>query len=136
MRSEKKRTQSRQTISPSEYQKKMDKVIALGLPVHETLIAMLEEAGKYNLSQKTTPICDKITQPALRKKYNKVRWIDFSLMRQELYCEHAVGHGYHVHGCDGCCGNPSFAKEFKRWQKKMDVSGIKSQKHILKRRKK
>jgi hypothetical protein len=38
-----------------------------------------------------------------------------------------------VHGCCGCCGDPSFAKEFKRWQKKMDVAGIKSQKHILKR---
>jgi hypothetical protein len=122
----------KKTISAKKYQEKMDAIIAMGKPISDTFIAMVEEAGKYNLSQKTTPICDKITQPALRKKYNKVRWMDFSLMRQELYCEHGVGHGFHVHGCDGCCGDPSFAKEFKRWQKKTDKAGIKSQRRILK----
>jgi hypothetical protein len=37
-----------------------------------------------------------------------------------------------VHGCDGCCGDPSFAKEFKQWRKKLDRAGIESQKRILK----
>ena len=114
---------NRKTISPKEYQKKMDAIIGMGLPIDETFIRMCEEAGKYNLSQKQPIICDK--KPS-------AKWIDFSLMRQELYCEHGVGHGYHVHGCCGCCGDTSFAKEFKRWQKKMDRAGIKSQKHILK----
>jgi hypothetical protein len=107
-------------ISAKKYQEKMDSIIGMGLPIDETFIAMVEEAGKYNLSQK---VC---------KKHDKIKWVDFSPMRQELYCEHGVGHGFHVHGCDGCCADPSFAKEFKRWQKKRDRAGIKSQKHILK----
>ena len=132
LRNVRKRTE----ICMKSYNQKMAEIIKMGKPVTDTLVEMLEEAAKY-----------KITQPALRKKCNcntfgmshkhnkycdKVKWVDFSPMRQELYCEHGVGHGYHVHGCCGCCGDPSFAKEFKKWQKKMDKAGIKSQKHILK----
>jgi hypothetical protein len=134
-------------ISPEKYQEKMDRIIKMGLPIDETFIAMVEEAGKYNLSEKPAIISDKITQPALRKKCNcnnfgmkhkrnpycaKGKWVDFSIIRQELYCEHGVGHGFHPHGCDGCCSDPSFAKQFRKWQRKMDIAGIKSQKHILK----
>jgi len=138
---------NRKTISPGEYQKKMDEIIKMGLPIDETFIAMVEEAGKYSLSQKVCEKRDKITQPALRKKCNcnnfgmkhkrnpycaKGKWVDFSIIRQELYCEHGVGHGFHPHGCDGCCSDPSFAKQFRKWQRKMDIAGIKSQKHIFK----
>lgn len=28
--------------------------------------------------------------------------------RVEFICEHGIGHGLHVHGCDGCCGRPDF----------------------------
>ena len=28
--------------------------------------------------------------------------------RMEWLCEHGVGHGNHIHGCDGCCSDPSF----------------------------
>jgi len=28
--------------------------------------------------------------------------------RVEYTCEHGVGHGLHVHGCDGCCARPDF----------------------------
>jgi hypothetical protein len=52
---------NRKTISPTEYQKKMDKIIKMRKPVAHTLIEMLEEAGKYN-------ICDKNTLSALRKR--------------------------------------------------------------------
>ncbi len=96
---------NRRTISAKKYQKKMDEIIAMGKPVADTLVEMLEEAGKYNLSQK---VC---------KKHDKIKWVDFSPMRQELYCKHGVGHGFHVHGCDGCCSDKSFAKEFKKRRK-------------------
>lgn len=26
----------------------------------------------------------------------------------ELYCRHRVGHGLHIHGCDGCCNSVEF----------------------------
>ena len=28
--------------------------------------------------------------------------------RVEYICEHGVGHGNHVHGCDGCCSREDF----------------------------
>jgi hypothetical protein len=28
--------------------------------------------------------------------------------RGEYNCPHGVGHGLHVHGCDGCCGRADF----------------------------
>lgn len=33
--------------------------------------------------------------------------------RGELLCPHGVGHGG-IHGCDGCCGSPSFKKAWNR----------------------
>jgi hypothetical protein len=97
----------------------MEEIIKMGKPVADTLIEMLEEAGKYNLKVVTKKgAIVPITQRRLRKKSNLVKWVDFSGIRQEIYCEHGVGHGYHVHGCDGCCGHKSFGKEFKKWQRK------------------
>jgi hypothetical protein len=126
-------------ISAKKYQEKMDAIIAMGKPISDTFIAMVEEAGKYNLSQKVDKIRDKkrdkngscIEDKEVDKIADK-KWINFSTIRQELYCEHGVGHGFHVHGCCGCCADPSFTKEFKLWQKKMDRVGIRSQKRILK----
>ena len=40
-------------ITASRYNKKMDKIIALKLPVHETLIQLLEEASKYKIKNDT-----------------------------------------------------------------------------------
>lgn len=34
-----------------EYNKKMDKIIAKGLPVADTLILLLEEASKYTIKE-------------------------------------------------------------------------------------
>ena len=28
--------------------------------------------------------------------------------RIEWLCEHGVGHGNHIHGCDGCCSREDF----------------------------
>ena len=28
--------------------------------------------------------------------------------RIEYICKHGVGHGDHVHGCDGCCSRDDF----------------------------
>jgi hypothetical protein len=28
--------------------------------------------------------------------------------RGEYQCPHGVGHGTHIHGCDGCCSRPDF----------------------------
>jgi hypothetical protein len=39
----------RKKISISKYNKIMEKIIAKGLPVPETLIELLEEASKYDL---------------------------------------------------------------------------------------
>lgn len=38
-------------ITLKEYNKLMDKIIKLKLPVEETLIMMLEEAGKYKIKE-------------------------------------------------------------------------------------
>ncbi len=31
----------------------------------------------------------------------------------EYLCEHEVGHDMGVHGCDGCCSDPSFKKLYE-----------------------
>jgi len=55
-------------ITMAEYNNKMADIIKMGKPVSDTLIQMLEEAGKFTikrssrsgkLSQKHTTICDK-----------------------------------------------------------------------------
>jgi hypothetical protein len=28
--------------------------------------------------------------------------------RGEYQCPHGVGHGNHIHGCDGCCERPDY----------------------------
>jgi hypothetical protein len=38
--------------------------------------------------------------------------------RIEYICEHGVGHGNHVHGCDGCCSRPDFPLNKKKRRKK------------------
>jgi hypothetical protein len=47
----------------------------------------------------------------------KVLWTDYSSIRKELYCKHGVGHGYHIHGCDGCCSDKSFNKAYEKASK-------------------
>ena len=42
----------RKVISINLYNKKMDKIIKNGFPVAETLIALLEEAGKYKIKMR------------------------------------------------------------------------------------
>jgi len=42
----------KQKITFQEYNKKMDKIIDKKLPIHELLIAMLEEASKYTIIEK------------------------------------------------------------------------------------
>lgn len=39
---------------------------------------------------------------------------NYAWMRNELYCQHSVGHGPHVHGCchQNCCFKAEFAVEF------------------------
>lgn len=34
--------------------------------------------------------------------------------RGEYTCPHGVGHGNHVHGCDGCCSRPDFPLRDKK----------------------
>ena len=36
-----------------------------------------------------------------------------NLGRNEIECPHGVGHGQHIHGCDGCCGDESYEGAFK-----------------------
>lgn len=56
-------------------------------------------------------------QKALQKKQPKKPW-HWSFQRvnfggtKEYACRHGVGHGG-IHGCDGCCSDPSFPKEPK-----------------------
>ena len=52
-------TPYKQNVSPSEYSKRMDKIIAKGGAVNETLIALLDEASKYTIrlsSPKSEPV--------------------------------------------------------------------------------
>jgi len=41
-------------------------------------------------------------------------WSEYSRIRQELSCSHAVGHAKGIHGCDGCCGDPTFREAWKK----------------------
>lgn len=41
----------RKLITATKYNALMDRIIKKGLPVHETLIAMLAEASKYDLKK-------------------------------------------------------------------------------------
>ena len=45
-----------------------------------------------------------------------MQWIKFPRMdgRLEYICEHEVGHGNHVHGCDGCCSRDDFPLNKRR----------------------
>ena len=38
-------------------------------------------------------------------KWQKIKRADG---RIEYVCEHGVGHGNHIHGCDGCCRRSDF----------------------------
>lgn len=37
----------------------------------------------------------------------------------EYLCEHGIGHEMGVHGCDGCCADPSFEKLYKKKSEKL-----------------
>lgn len=47
-----KRIMKKRKIDMNSYQRRMDKIIAKGLPVQEALIEMLEEAAKYEIIEK------------------------------------------------------------------------------------
>ena len=38
---------------------------------------------------------------------DKMKW-EHDARRREWICEHGVGHGLHIHGCDGCCSRDDF----------------------------
>lgn len=42
-----------------------------------------------------------------------MNWKRYPRVKKELMCEHGVGHGG-MHGCDGCCKDPSFKESWKR----------------------
>lgn len=48
------------------------------------------------------------------KKKTKIEWSWPYVGRGEIACVHFVGHGPHVHGCDGCCDNKEYHKKIKR----------------------
>ena len=37
--------------------------------------------------------------------------------RVEFLCRHGVGHGNHIHGCDGCCFKKSYPLRYKSKKK-------------------
>jgi len=39
---------------------------------------------------------------------NKDNFWTYSGYRGEYSCPHGVGHGNHIHGCDGCCQRDDF----------------------------
>jgi len=47
------RKQKQKTISYKEYAKKLEEIIAMGRPVADTLIDLIEEASKYKIKDKT-----------------------------------------------------------------------------------
>lgn len=49
------------------------------------------------------------------KKREKI-WIIYPRHddKKELMCEHGIGHGG-IHGCDGCCSDPSFEIAWKKF---------------------
>ena len=51
-------SEKKRMISMKEYNKLCDRIIAMGMPVHETLIKLLEEASRYTMSQKAGKNCD------------------------------------------------------------------------------
>jgi len=64
----------------------------------------------------------------LMPKNPKKRWTRYTRTKKELACEHGVGHGG-IHGCDGCCSDPSFEKAWKEifggkesWEREVDES--------------
>jgi hypothetical protein len=47
----------------------------------------------------------------MKKKPAKWNWPQIRFA--ELQCPHHVGHGKHIHGCDGCCNEPEFIKKIE-----------------------
>lgn len=53
--------------------------------------------------------------------------------RGEFDCEHSIGHGPHIHGCDGCCSRddypykdfPRYLRELARPRKKVLIGDLK-----------
>lgn len=46
--------------------------------------------------------------------------------RGEFTCEHGVGHGPHIHGCDGCCNLDDYPyKDFPQYLRKLARPGNK-----------
>ena len=48
--------------------------------------------------------------------------------RIEYVCKHGVGHGIHVHGCDGCCSRKDFPlSKLKELQEKDTLKEYKTE---------
>jgi hypothetical protein len=60
-------------------------------------------------------------------KKSEPKWGDYSRLRRELYCEHGVGHGYHVHGCDGCCSHKSFEGAYEKAVADLGADSVKTE---------
>lgn len=72
----------------------------------------LKIKGNYNVKK---PRKCKWCKKVVREKYHEC---DYSPMRDELYCEHGIGHGNHVHGCDGCCSKKDWSEAYEKFRKK------------------
>ena len=47
-------------------------------------------------------------------KHRKYEPISYGVVgySDEYICEHGIGHDMGVHGCDGCCSDPTFKELF------------------------
>jgi hypothetical protein len=61
------------------------------------------------------------------------KWGAYSRLRDELYCEHGVGHGYHVHGCCGssCCSHSSFKKAYEKAVADLGADRVKTESYPI-----
>jgi hypothetical protein len=61
---------------------------------------------------KSKPRKCKWCKKTIKEKYHECDYVDY---RQELYCPHGIGHGHHVHGCDGCCSKKEWKAAWKKY---------------------
>lgn len=87
-----------------------------------------KEFIKNFLHPKPNPARDKMLDRLKKTHWTEVeegRWEVpsndcFSILRNELYCKHNVGHSFNVHGCceGNCCSKPGFREAFNREREK------------------
>jgi len=54
------------------------------------------------------PEPEKITDPSDPNWGRRSRYWIKRNYRNEWTCEHGIGHGNHIHGCDGCCRGENY----------------------------